>query len=82
MLTTVIPKDILDIGYKGGNSAGNLYRGYVGERPKMPPVPYTNQPINQATNTLGYQPIDANNAYNNAIQAVNTGNTPIAQASY
>jgi len=82
MLTTVIPKDVLDIGYKGGNSVGNLYRGYVGERPKMPPVPYTNQPISQATNTLGYQPVDANNAYNNAIQAVNAGNTPVAQASY
>ena len=82
VLTSVIPKDILDIGYKGGNTVGNLYRGYVGERPKMPPVPYTNQPINQPTNTLGYQPVNANDAYNNAIQAVNQGNTPIAQSSY
>ena len=82
VLTTIIPKDILDMGYKGGNMAGNLYRGYIGERPKMPPVPYTNQPINQPINTLGYQPVNANNAYNNAINAVNTGNTPIAQASY
>ena len=82
IMQTVIPKDILDMGYKGGNAVGNLYRGYVGARPKMPPVPYTNQPINQPVNTLGYQPVNANDAYNNAINAVNTGNTPVAQASY
>ena len=41
-----------------------------------------NQPINQPVNTLGYQPVNANDAYNNAINAVNTGNTPVAQASY
>ena len=82
VLTTIIPKDILDMGYKGGNAVGNLYRGYVGARPKMAPVPYTNQPINQPVNTLGYQPVNANDAYNNAINAVNTANTPVAQSSY
>ena len=83
-LTTIIPKDILDIGYKGGNKMGNLYRGYVGERPKMSPVPYTNQPINQPTNTntIRINPVDAVGAYNNAINAVNTGNTIKAQATY
>jgi hypothetical protein len=83
-LTTIIPKDILDIGYKGGNKMGNLYRGYVGERPKMSPVPYTNQPINQPinTNTIRVNPVDAVGAYNQAINAVNTGNTIKAQASY
>ena len=48
----------------------------------MPPVPYTNQPINQPTNTLSYQPVDANNAYNAAIATVNAVNTPDAQSSY
>ena len=83
-LTTIIPKDILDIGYKGGNKMGNLYRGYVGERPKMSPVPYTNQPINQPinTNTIRVNPVDAVGAYNQAINAVNTGNTIKAQATY
>ena len=82
IMQSVIPKDILDMGYKGGNAVGNLYRGYVGARPKMPPVPYTNPPLNQPVKTLGYQPVNANDAYNNAINAVNTGNTPVAQASY
>ena len=81
-LTTVVPKDISDMFYKGGNSVGNLYRGYVGDRPEMPPVPYTSQPINQPTNTLSYQPVDANNAYNAAIATVNKTNTPLAQSSY
>ena len=81
-LTSVVPKDISDMFYKGGNTIGNLYRGYVGARPKMPPVPYTNQPINQPTNTLSYQPVNANDAYNKAINTVNAGNTPVAQGSY
>lgn len=81
-LTDVLPKGVTDMVYTGGNTIGNMYRGYVGARPKMAPLPYTNQPINQAANTLGYQPVNANDAYNNAIQTVNAANTPVAQGSY
>lgn len=80
-LTNIIPKDVLDVGYKSGHKVGNLYRGYVGARPKIS-TDVIDQPIDRKVQTLGYQPIDSPAAYNDAIEAVNTGNTPDAQANY
>ena len=80
-LTNIIPKDVLDVGYKSGHKVGNLYRGYVGARPKISPDVIV-QPIDDNVRTLGYQPINSPAAYNDAIQTVNTANTPNAQANY
>ena len=60
---------------------GNLVRGYRGERPKTS-TNVTVQPIDQPIQTLGYQPINANNAYNTSINTVNSQNTPNAQSNY
>ena len=81
LMTTVTPKDALDVIYNSGNKVGNLYRGYVGERPKISPNA-TVQPIDQGTRTLSYQPLDANTAYQNSINTVNTRNTPVSQSQY
>ena len=80
-MTTVTPKDALDVIYNSGNKVGNLYRGYVGERPKISPNA-TVQPIDQGTRTLSYQPLNANTAYQTSINTVNTRNTPVAQSQY
>ena len=80
-LTAITPKDILDAGYQGGRKVGNLVRGYRGERPKMS-TNVTVQPVDQPIQTLGYQPINANSAYNTSINTVNSQNTPNAQSNY
>ena len=80
-LFNLVPKDVLDAGFQAGHKVGDLYRGYVGDRPKISPTA-TVQPIDQSMRTLSYKPIDSQAAYSNSINMVNTQNTPSAQAGY
>lgn len=80
-LFNLVPKDILDAGFQAGHKVGGLYRGYVGERPKISPAAIV-QPIDQNMRTLSYKPINSDKAYADSITAVNNNNTISAQAGY
>ena len=67
--------------FKTGNKVHNLYRGYVGDRPKMSPAPDV-QPIDQNLKVLTVAPINTNKTYQSSVDIVNTENTPDAQSNY
>ena len=80
LVTTILPKDLLDVGYKAGRSASNLYRGYVGARPKVSTA-VMSQPINKDVQILSPPAMDPIKSSQSATDNINAA-TKIAQQKY